>query len=163
MEPVYELLLKRLAQGEDLSEGTDSNLATQFAKALQLSNTISKPLGEQQVKVRFKHKNGSSTLTHIPLGETAMRFRKLFEDKKRELEGLWESWDQVRQEISELGAELMEKESEDPADEHISELCRQVRDACEQSRAEVEKLAQEEAQTRKVKRDQWLDLLKKEL
>lgn len=176
LDPAHDDLVERLA-----ISGPDT-LPADFDRAMDLSSVIGQPFGEQQIRVRFRDSKGHISDGHLSLGESVPRFEEMVEGKKTELQALWQEWDDVRQEIAELGAELLDDPSFptqfglEPPDHavfrtgatregingEIAGLRDQAVSVCEQSRKVLGKEAQDDVQSRKAKRDQWFDLLKNE-
>ena len=144
---------------------------------------VGKPLGEHEVKVRFKDSQGNLTSGKVVLGATVSSFATLLKKERNKLSDLWLEWDQVRQEIAELGGILLGDSSfplqfgleaapisDQPSlaaragfDGHINHLRDEVRLLCEKSRNDLTKEAQDQIRNRRATRDQWLEMLKKEL
>jgi len=148
---------------------------------MKLSDTIGKPISEEEVRVRFRDSKGRVTDGKIAIGETVTQFEQLLNDKQSTLQGLWQEWDQVRQDIAELGAELLDDPSfptefglqargvttnsndvRSSSDQHIAALRDEIRAACDKSREDIGKEAEEDTRARKAKRNQWLDMLKRD-
>lgn len=185
LQPIHDELVQRLASDPSVpgpSASDPTTFAARLDQALRLSSTISRPLGEESVKVRFRNNQGNSVPGRIALGHTIDRFEALRSAKEREIHDLWKEWEDVRQEIAELGADLLDDasyptqfglaapsrkprvvKSSSTEDKRIVALRDEVRVECEQSRRACAKEAQEDLQNRKLKRDQWLELLKQDL
>lgn len=185
LQPIHDELVERLASGPSVLEPSASNSTTFAARldqAVELSSTISRPLGEESVKVRFRNNQGNSVPGRIALGHTIKRFEALRSAKERELQDLWKEWEDVSLEIAELGAELLDEasfptqfgfaalsrkprvvKSNSAEDKRVMAVRDEVRVECEKSRRACAKEAQEDLQNRKLKRDQWLELLKQDL
>lgn len=185
LQPIHDELVQRLASGPSVPRPSALDFTTFAARldqAVELSATISRPLGEESVKVRFRNNQGNSVSGRIALGHTIDRFEALRSAKERELKDLWKEWEDVNQEIAELGAELLDDASyptqlgfaapsrkprvvkpHSAEDKRTMALRDEVRVECEKSRRACARETQEDLQNRKLKRDQWLELLKQDL
>jgi hypothetical protein len=73
----------------------------------QLDRTTLGP--DARVSVVYKDNAGNITSeADVPIGSTFKRFEKKLQKTKDELEALWEEWEDIRREIAETGAQILD-------------------------------------------------------
>lgn len=110
LEPVHQDLLHRL-NGNSSNAQDDLSHHT-LIKDLELSKNmvldLTAPLENDVLTIRRKNVHGQITREQIPLGTTVTNFESKLFEKQRELEDLWQEWDDVQRQIVELGAEMLD-------------------------------------------------------
>ena len=150
------------------TEGEQDAIAVKLNAITQSIATITAPLEDDVLQVRFKKPDGTIEPGEIVLGVTIQRFEEKVERKKHELEHFWSEWEDVQQQIVELSETLLTGSgiegnrsfATEELDDAVEKLEAEIEDAREQSLQEVEKEAREEAERAKRLNESWLKLLK---
>ncbi|KAH0358098.1 hypothetical protein KCU83_g190, partial [Aureobasidium melanogenum] len=100
----YKDLIQKLDQ---TTLGPDA-LSIQIAHAIKAAQEMCGPFSKQALRVQVKDDNGQMVRERTAIiGETVTTFERLLRRQKDELESLWEDWEDVRQKIAAIGAQIL--------------------------------------------------------
>lgn len=100
----YKELVQRLEQ----STLAPNALSSKITHAADAAQDMCTPLAPELITATYKDDDGNVTHEErIPIGTTVAEFGQLLENQKRHLDELWHEWDEVRQEIANVGALIL--------------------------------------------------------
>ncbi|KAI5238477.1 hypothetical protein E4T43_07406 [Aureobasidium subglaciale] len=107
-EQMIALAYNGLIQQLEQTTLAPNGLSARIAGAIEAANKLSTPLADELVRINFKDTKGVIIRKEtIPIGDTVTKFEQILQDKKKDLETLWEEWNDVRQAIAKTGAEIL--------------------------------------------------------